>query len=123
VDLSFTHYRILYEADSSSLPELLTSTKSYGSPDGDFEWPPLSVQEARQVLVDLIAAGYVDVLGESGRTLSKAEATEAIRSDPPWINTTPDTPDYYEIGITDEGTEVFKLIHPQFRTVGLISDG
>src|SRR5512133_104865 len=38
MELTFTHYRLLRCADSASLPELLSSVRTYGFPQ-DVEWP------------------------------------------------------------------------------------
>jgi hypothetical protein len=118
MELTFTHYRILDEADSSNFAELLMPTKSIGFPEGDLDWPALPLREARAALLDLVDAGYVDVLGDAGRTLSKAESVQAINNDAAWVDKMPDTPDYFEIGITDEGAAAFKRVQPQYRTVG-----
>lgn len=117
MELTFTHYRILFDADSSNLPELLMSMKSSGSAE-DFEWPALSLGEAREALLDLIRAGYVDLLGDKDKPLRKGEAIQALNNDAAWANNMPDTPEYFEIGITDKGAEAFERISPKFRKVG-----
>ena len=121
MDLTFSHYRVLFQADSSNLPELLMGMESMGFPEGDLKWPPLPLRDARRALRDLVEAGYVDVLGDEGRTLSKAAAREAINNEAAWQNKMPDTPDYFEIGITDEGAKAFREMQPQYRTVGRVA--
>ena len=116
---TFTHYRLLYQADSSNLNELLLGMKMYGFPK-DREWPPLPLREARKALLELIEAGCVDLYVDVQKTMRRAEALEVLKRDEPWKTLDFDSPDYYEVGITDEGWRVFEELKPKFGDVGVI---
>src|SRR2546425_5086087 len=83
MELTFTHYRLLWCADSASLPELLSSVRTSGLPQ-DFEWPALPLREARKGLLELVQAGYIDVIGDAGAVLSSAKAAQVLKRDAPW---------------------------------------
>ncbi|HMJ01159.1 MAG TPA: hypothetical protein VK488_15105 [Gaiellaceae bacterium] len=119
VELTFTHYRLLYCADSASLPELLGGLKTYGFPE-NVEWPALPLREARKGLLQLVQIGYIDVLARGGAVLSRATAAQVLKRDAPWQNLPLDSPDYFEVWANEEGAEVFKALKTRFGDVGVI---
>jgi hypothetical protein len=121
VELTFNHYRILHQADSSNFRELLMGVRTSGLGENDYEWPPLELEDARAALHDLVRAGYVEVFAERETALPKAKAIEAVSDDAAWEQLDPDAPDYYEIYYTDEGLRALKEASDLYRNVGLVS--
>src|SRR5262245_9916375 len=119
---TFTHYRLLYQADSACLPELLDGYRSYGFAD-DYEWAPLSLREARSALVDLVDAGLIDVFSAGAEPLSKSKALVALKDDASWKTGDPHAPDYYEIKLNEDGFTALEALRPKFRHIGLIEKG
>ena len=114
------HFRLLFDAyDSSNLPELLFETK--GPADKTIhpgDWPALPLRDAKRALLDLVSAGYVVLIGE--RELPREEALRVVNSDAPWENQFPDTPNYYEVSITDQGrTAYMEEILPHYWPEGV----
>jgi len=95
--------------------------RSHGFGDDDYEWPPLALEDASAALLDLVRAGYVEVLGENDEALSKAQAMNAINDDEAWANQMPDTPCYYEIYYTEEGVQALSRGKARFRNVGRVT--
>ena len=116
--LTFAHYRVLFQADSSNFGELLLEVRSHGFGDNDYEWPQLPLEDARAALLDLVRAGYVEVFAEPEKALPKPKAIEAVNDDAAWEQWDPDAPNYYEIYF--KGVEALKAARPHFQNVGRV---
>src|SRR5205814_8083913 len=62
---TFTHYKLLFCADSSNLNELRSGLKTHGFPQ-DYDWPATPLREAKRALRELIEAGLIEVYAEVG---------------------------------------------------------
>lgn len=83
-DWTWVHYKVLASSgDCLSLPELVGESLFYGFPDGDKRIPKTSREETEAALLDLIAAGAIDVF-EKGARLSREQAVEVVRRDSSW---------------------------------------
>ena len=120
MELTFAHYRVLFQADSSNFVELLMGVHSRGFGENDYEWPQLPLDDARAALLDLVRAGYVEVFAEREKALPKTKAIEAINDDAAWEQWDPDAPNYYEIYFTNDGVEALKAARSRFHDVGRV---
>ena len=116
---TFTHYKLLFCADSSNLNELRSGLKTHGFPQ-DYDWPATPLREAKRALRELIEAGLIEVYAEVGVPLSQQDALAAIEPDSAWEPKLPDAPDHYEVYFTDTGVTALQALKPKFGHVGLV---
>jgi hypothetical protein len=81
---TWVHYKVLEEAfDCSSLPELLVAANFIGFADGDSQIAATSREETEAAVLDLLAAGAIDLFDGDDR-LSLETAPAVIHMDSSW---------------------------------------
>jgi len=96
---TFTHYQMLFCAESATFLELRSGLRTHGFPE-DYDWPAIPLREAKRSFLELFDAGLVEILGEQAQPLSQAKARSEITRDGTSEPKFPDAQDYYEGALT-----------------------
>jgi hypothetical protein len=72
-------------------------------------------------LKDLFRAGYVELFRE-GDALPVDAALKGVSEDGAWETFDPDSPHYYQVGITDAGERAYDEILPRYWPEGVVND-
>lgn len=81
---TWVHYKVLeLSFDCLNLPELLVEHEYRGFPGGATHIPATTRRETEDALLDLLAAGALDVFDDNGR-ISPPLAVETVRADSSW---------------------------------------
>jgi hypothetical protein len=116
---TFTHYQMLFCAESATFLELRSGLRTHGFPE-DYDWPAIPLREAKRSFLELFDAGFVEILGEQAQPLSQAKARSEITRDGTSEPKFPDAQDYYEVALTDIGVTALRALRPRFRDIGLV---
>jgi hypothetical protein len=122
MDLTFTHFRILFEAlDSTNLTALTWRSQFDGVGGASVDWPPMPLDVVRAAALELVRAGWVYVVDDDGNRLADDAATSVLQDDRSWAN--PIAPGHYhEVAITDEGASAYEQLLPRFWPEGVNQD-
>jgi hypothetical protein len=108
VELTFTQFRILFEAaDSASLGFLPARSRSSELGPAEYDWPEMPLDEVREALLQLVEGDYVYVGKVDGRRLPTAAARRVIADNRSWEFPMEDE-DYYVVGLTDRGASALE---------------
>jgi hypothetical protein len=81
---TWVHYKVLEEScDCSPLPELLQEASFIGFPGGNSQIAATSREETEGAVLDLLAAGAIDLFDGADR-LSQDAAASVLRMDSSW---------------------------------------